>query len=328
MLCPRTFRIVPAVFVAWLSVTNADATGIRTTALTGAPVLVVIENENPRSLKRSDPLARLILAELENTWQRYGIRMVNGESVAADIGLSFPDRPSRSDLLYALRRMAESRKVEHRHYGWVLLKVLVSARQLAQETIVTILLAGEIRDPRFPREFYGSLEMPRERIPVPHGCLASAACITEAVSDSTRKVTSRLGGDLAYKLAPLLPLPQEGTRGPNSRSGAVPTLYSLNLTGFDDIEALTLAGVIREELPGAMYMDLVEKTPELRRYDVFSTARAIKLEEWLVKQLRDHMGFDVRSEVLVQLQGNSIIVDKLVPTPDRPVSADERKRFN
>ena len=49
----------------------------------------------------------------------------------------------------------------------------------------------------------------------------------------------------------------------------------------------------------------------------------MKLEEWLYILLRD-MGFDDTQEILVQVQGTDIMVDKLIPTPDRPESTDEQ----
>ena len=42
--------------------------------------------------------------------------------------------------------------------------------------------------------------------------------------------------------------------------------------------------------------------------------------------MRD-MGFDTTLEVLIQFQGTDILIDNLYPTPERPKSKDESKRF-
>ena len=65
----------------------------------------------------------------------------------------------------------------------------------------------------------------------------------------------------------------------------------------------------------------------MRRYEYHTTDKALKLEEWLFILLTD-MGFDAEREVLVQVDGTSIKIDKLTPTPRRPRSADKRRRLD
>ena len=77
-----------------------------------------------------------------------------------------------------------------------------------------------------------------------------------------------------------------------------------------------------DEFPGYEAHDLINKSPTVRRYNYLTTAKAYKLEEWLYILLRD-MGFDTTSDVLIQVQGTEVMVDKLIPTPDRPESPNE-----
>ena len=104
------------------------------------------------------------------------------------------------------------------------------------------------------------------------------------------------------------------------------TPYTVTLRYFDDREALTIVGVMAEEFPGYDTHNLINKSAVIRRYEYVTTAKAVKLEEWLYILLRD-MGFDEKSEILVQVQGTEIMIDKLIPTPGRPESPDEEKRF-
>ena len=80
------------------------------------------------------------------------------------------------------------------------------------------------------------------------------------------------------------------------------------------------------EFPGFESVELTKKSSTVRRYSYLTSTKATKLEEWLYILLRD-MGFDAKREFLVQVQGTEIIVDKLIPAPDRPASPDETKRF-
>ena len=96
---------------------------------------------------------------------------------------------------------------------------------------------------------------------------------------------------------------------------------------FNNQEALTLVGVMAEEFPGYNGHDLIDKSAAVRRYEYHTTAKASKLEEWLYILLTD-MGFNAEREVLVQVDGTNIKVDKLTPTPRRPRSEDERRRFD
>ena len=104
------------------------------------------------------------------------------------------------------------------------------------------------------------------------------------------------------------------------------TPYTVTLRYFEDREALAILRVMTDEFPGFESVELMKKTPTVRRYNYLTTAKATKLEEWLYILLRD-MNFDAKREFLVQVQGTEIIVDKLIPTPDRPASPDETKRF-
>ena len=89
----------------------------------------------------------------------------------------------------------------------------------------------------------------------------------------------------------------------------------------------TLLGVMAEEFPGYETHELVSKSAAIRRYLYSSTATAAKLEEWLIILLRD-MNFDVDRHIEIHMEGAEMTVEKLVPTPSRRESADERRRFN
>ena len=307
---------------------------------TNIPVLVMGEDEDPTTVKRSSDIFKRVIAELQGAMQRYGFRMIDEESVAADLGWQISDRRPKRQLIETIKDMGTSDQASHQVRAWVLFRIHAQAKQLDHAVRVMTRIDGEIYDAA-SNQLIDVFEMPRERYPAPHDCLESNICISEVVGDRAREIAGGLGDVLARKLERYSPPRQsDGRRGSTVTGGStgtggsthvgdghgMMTPYTLTLRYFEDREALTILRVMTEEFPGYESVELMKKTPTVRRYSYLTTAKATKLEEWLYILLRD-MGFDATREFLVQVQGTDIIVDKLVPTPNRPASPDEQKRF-
>ena len=305
---------------------------------TNIPVLVMGEDEDPTTVKRSSDIFKRVIAELQGAMQRYGFRMIDEESVAADLEWRIPDRRPKRQLIETIKDMATSNKASHQVRAWVLFRIHAQAKQLDHAVRVMTRIDGEIYDAA-SNQLVDVFEMPRERYPAPHDCLQSEICISETVGDRAREIAGGLGDVLARKLERYSPPRASDSRrgtavtGGSGGSGHVGsahglmTPYTLTLRYFGDREALTIIRVMTDEFPGFESIELMKKSSTVRRYNYLTTAKAAKIEEWLYILLRD-MGFNAKREFLVQVQGTDIIVDKLIPTPDRPVSHDERKRFN
>ena len=306
---------------------------------TNIPVLVMGEDEDPNSVKRSSDIFKRVIAELRGAMQRHGFRMIDEESVAVDLGWEITERRPKHELIETIKLMGKSNQASHQVRAWVLFRIHAQAKELSFSTKVQTRIDGEIYDAA-SNQFLDTFEMPREEYPAPKDCLESSVCISEVVGDRAREIAGGLGEVLARKLTRYSPPRQGGASGTavtgSTGSGSsthtdaghgMQTPYTLTLRYFEDREALTIVGVMAEEFPGYETHDLINKSPTVRRYTYLSTAKAFKLEEWLYILLRD-MGFDARSDVLVQVQGTEITVDKLLPTPERPESPDESQRFN
>ena len=308
---------------------------------TNIPVLVMSEDEDPTTVKRSSDIFKRVIAELQGAMQRHGFRMIDEESVAADLGWEIADRRPKHQLVETIKLMSKSNKASHQVRAWVLFRIHAQAKQLSFSTKVQTRIDGEIYDAA-SNQFLDTFEMPREEYPAPKDCLENKVCITEVVGDRAREIAGGLGEVLARKLARYSPPRRSSGSGTGSGGTAVTggsgggthtgaghglmTPYTVTLRYFDDGEALAIVGVMAEEFPGYETHDLIGKSPTVRRYNYLSTAKVFKLEEWLYILLRD-MGFDAKNDVLIQVQGTEITVDKLIPTPDRPESPDEAKRF-
>ena len=307
------------------------------------PVLVVGEDEDKTTVKRSSDIFKRVLAELKHGMKRTGFRMVDEESVAVDLGWKVKDRRPKTELLEVAKLMTKSGKASHRVRAMVLFRIHAAAKSLGSLTKVQTRIDGEIYD-IVSNEFIDTFEMPRQEYPAPADCLDSKLCITEVVGDKAREIAGSLGVVLARKLARYHDVSSGGGRsaggatggavtgdGGGSGAGAgsghgMQTPYTVTLRYFERREALTIIGVMADEFPGYRSHTLMSQDPAVRKYEYVTSAKPHKMEEWLTILLGD-MNFDPDKEVAILIRGSEVIVEKIVPTPDRPKSEDEKKRF-
>ena len=310
---------------------------------TNIPVLVMSEDQNPHTVKRSSNIFKRVIAELQESMQRHGYQIIDEESVAVDLGWTISDRRPKRELIERMKLMPKSGKASHQVRAWVLFRIFAYSQKLSFATKVRTRIEGEIYNAE-TNQFYGKFEWPDTaagqgseiEYPAPRDCLA--LCISEVVGDRAREIAGSLGDTLAKKLQRYSSPRGSGTRtgggtavtGGGTTAGdaghGMITPYTVAFRYFKNQEALAIMGVMTEEFPGYRNRELISKSATVRRYKYLTSAKAFKLEEWLYILLRD-MGFDTENEVLVSVSGSNILVDKLIPTTDRPESPDEKKRF-
>ena len=332
-LRPVARAALPA--LAALGLTACAGTGA-VTRYADVPVLVVGEDEDRTTVKRSSDLFKRVLAELKHAMKRTGFRMVDEEAVAADLGWKIKDRRPKRELIEVAKLMTKSGKASHRVRAMVLFRIHATAESVGGAAKVRIRLDGEIYDV-VSNEFIDTFEMPRREYPAPADCLESKVCITEIVGDRAREIAGSLGVVLARKLARYrdASVGGGGTRrdevtggrtGTGGSGHGMQTPYTVTLRYFDRREALTIMGVMADEFPGYRSHTLISQAPAVRKYEYVTSAKPRKMEEWITILLGD-MHFDPDREVAILFRGSEITVEKIVPTPRRPKSEDERARF-
>ena len=303
------------------------------------PVLAVGEDEDKTTVKRSSDIFKRVIAELRHGMKRTGFRMIDEESVAVDLGWEIRDRRPKMELIQLAKMMTKSGKANHRVRAVVLFRVHAAAKQLSGLTKVQTRIDGEIYD-IVSNEFIDTFEMPRQEYPAPADCLQNKLCISEIVGDRAREIAGSLGVVLARKLARYRDVSAGGSAG-GGGGGAVTgdgvdatrgaghgmqTPYTVSLRYFDRREALTIIGVMADEFPGYKSHTLISQDPAVRKYEYVTSAKPHKMEEWITILLGD-MNFDPDKEVTILIRGADVTVEKIVPTPDRPRSDDEKARF-
>ena len=234
----------------------AGAPAAAQTEYNDVPVLVVGEDEDKTTVKRSSDIFKRVLAELKHGMKRTGFRMVDEESVAVDLGWKVKDRRPKTELLEVAKLMTKSGKASHRVRAMVLFRIHAAAKSLGSLTKVQTRIDGEIYD-IVSNEFIDTFEMPRQEYPAPADCLDSKLCITEVVGDKAREIAGQPGRG-AGEEARALPRrferrPGGGRRGDRRRrrdrrragSGTghgMQTPYTVTLRYFERREALTIIG--------------------------------------------------------------------------------------
>ena len=279
------------------------ATADETSPGAGIPVLVVIDDEEPVLVKRSSGIAKRMLEALAGSMSSVGLRMVDAESVAGDLGREIPDRIATRKLLNILKDMGESDEAEHVHHAWVLLRLHVSARLRYDTASLRIRVNAEIRTAP-DGLFLDALEPPPVEYPIALGCLESPECVAEFAGERARDIADVLAENLSHRLRPFI-----GLSGAAIRTSR----YVLTLRNVPEVEAYIIAGTLASEFPGHRSLDLIRNSPgATRSYEYLTDATAAKLEQWFGILLRD-MGYDPGSDVTITLDRDSIVIERLEP---------------
>ncbi|WP_259783098.1 hypothetical protein [Aestuariispira ectoiniformans] len=293
---------------------------------TGIPVIVMGEDSDPASVKRSSDIYKRVLAALKGSMQRYDFRMVDEEFLAADLGWKVRDRRPKVELVQAAKLANSAGRGNLRSRAMVLFRIHATIKNLGFSNKITTRVDGEIYDIA-SNTFLDTFELAPAAYPAPADC--NSVCVSEVVGKKARTIAMNLGDVLGKKLAYLT----EGGQQQASAGGAskydqgLVTGYTLEMNAFDTREALTIVSVMAEEFPGYVSHDLLEKGSVVRKYEYLSRAPAVKLDEWLTILLTD-MGFDMDRQISLQVSNGRIILDKIVNTDERPRSEDETARYN
>ena len=302
---------------------------------TKIPVLVMGEDSDPASVKRSSDIFKRVLAGLKESMSRYGFRMMDEEFMAVELGWRITERRPKTELIEAAKLANSASKANTRSRAMVLFRVHATLKNLNFTNKVTTRIDGEIYDIN-NNNFLGTFELNPQAYPAPADC--DSICISEVVGAKARVIAEDLGNILAKKLDYLHGDQTVGNTtsvGSNAGNGSVPSYaesnipnnYTVNLKYFDTRESLSIIGVMADEFPGYKSHELLSKGSVNRSYEYVSIAKSTKLEEWLSILLID-MGYDIDRHIEIIIQGNDILVTKLNATPERARSEDETKRFN
>ena len=297
-------------------------------------VLVAGEDEDLGTVRRSDEIFQGVIDELKGVLSRAGFHVIDEDAVAVGLGWKIRDRRPRMDLIGLAKDMNQSDKAAHHVRALVLFSIhVVYDHSPYSHTRILVRLRANIYDLASSR-FIDTHHPKEELYKVSPLCRHRDGCKSEA-GRKARDLAPAFGAGLATKLARYRDVAASGggTRKgdvgvikPAGSGHGIETPYTVTFNYFDRREAVTIVAVMADEFPGYRSHRLMRTDQAVRKYSYRTTAKPAKLEEWLTVLLAD-MNFDPDKEIRIAIDGTDITVDKIVPTPDRPRSADERAIF-
>lgn len=284
-----TGRMVLAALLAFMA-----ASALMTPALgaqTNIPVLVVADDENPRSVKRSSPIFKRVIARVNEELFAKGFRVMDEDFLAAETSWKITDRRSKSELVKAAKAANKTALGALHSRALVLLRINAAAKDqgFAKEAMVRV--EGELYDLE-SNQFLGAFDGARDSFSVPASC--GGPCLNELVGDRARELAEPLADVLTTKLLALSVDRVSGLGGDLSPNGGDPrcqsmaSSYTLMLNGFDLASSREIIETMTGEFPCVVSHDRLPDGPgNVARYGYVSTATRAKLESWLTILLLD-----------------------------------------
>lgn len=286
---------------------------------TNIRVLVMGEDGDPRSMKRSSAAFRKVLSEMKKSIGSHGFRMVDEEAVAADLGWNITERRPKIELMQTMKTMNMSKSASNHARAMAVFSINARMKKMSFGNQVSILIDGELYDIK-SNQFLNSFEIPRKSYPAPAGC--SATCASDAIRDNAGDIAAGVAEVLGIQLAHLQPASNAQNSG---NEGGLNVPYTITMKRLSTSESIGIINTMAGEFPGYVSHDLLDKNPAVRRYSYTTSAKTAKLEEWMNILLGD-MGMKPGRDVQVMMNGTSIIMERVVgnPVPQKKTGS----RFN
>ena len=274
-------------------------------------ILIIADDQDVQSTKRSNRYAKHVLTVLQSGMTHAGFHVLVEEAIASDLGWNIRDRRKKTILFRIVKLMSKSGKAEHQIRAMVLYRVFMESTNLDSGLKVEVRIEGEIYD-HLSNKIVDSAKPPSlARRVTTQGGECDDTCRSE-VNKLVEQAAGLLVDKLGKKLARYI------------EKGFLDRNYTVTLQYFDQREALAIIGVMADEIPGYKTHTLISQQAVVRKYAYATTAKPNNMEEWLTILLKD-MNFNPDKEITFLIKGNEITINKILPTPRRPRSRNEKK---
>ena len=277
------------------------------------PILVMGEDSDPKSVRRSSDIFRRVISSLQEQMSRYDFYVVDEEILAVEMGWQVRERRPKTELIQVVQLANQSGDPRLQVRAMAVFKIRAAALNVGFATKAMVRVTGDIYDWE-ARRFIGSWEAPRMEFPAPANC--TGICIEEVVGDKARDVAATVGDVLRKKLAYL-------TRGAGAAAGTAPatgtgsatgpgltTTYAFTFRNFTTREILEITEVMENEFPHYVRSRAPSGDTARMDYGYVSKAPSHKIYKWINILLMD-MGLDPDSQVKLTMQRSAFQLDKL-----------------
>ena len=300
---------------------------------TDIPILIMGEDSDPMSVKRSSDIFRRVVSALQESMSRYDFYVLDEEMIAVELGFQVRERRPKTELMQVVQLVDQSRDPRLQVRAMVIFKIRAAAMDVGFAKKAMVRVTGDIYD-YAARRFIGSWEAPRMQFPAPANC--TGMCIQEVVGDKARDVAATVGDVLRKKLAYLTrgagaqaaaPVASTGGGSTGTSFGPAPgltTTYAITFKNFTTREILEITDVMQTEFPHYVRSRAPSGDTTKMIYGYVSKAPAEKIYKWMNILLMD-MGLDPDSQVKVMMHGSAMEIDKIFGSS--PVQTQGGSRF-
>jgi len=281
-------------------------------AATDIPVLVLGEDSDKKSVRRSSDIFRRVMAQMQEQMSRYNYHVVDEDMIAASLEWKMSDRRPKQELIEVAKLANQARDPRVYSRALVIFKIRAAAKSVGYATKAQVRIAGEVYDLESNR-FLGGWEAPRMTFPAPKDC--SGVCIQEVVGDNARDIAASVSDVLRKKLAHF-------SRGSGSKNGSfgggkdgLETTYAFTFRNFSTRQFYEFTEVMEKEFPKFVRAMSPQGDTAVMKYGYVSRAPGHKINKWVNTLLMD-MGMNPDSDTKVTIRGTAFDIDNIVGTPD------------
>lgn len=164
----------------------------------GIPIVVMAEDSDPNSVKRSSDIFRSLITELQGQMQRYDYYVIQEEFMGGKTERLVRDRRPKTELVQFMDLASKSWDATLSPRAMVLVKIRAAVKSMGFASMGQIRLNGSIYDVK-SKAYLGEWELPVREFPVPRRC--DAVCISEIVEGEARSIATILSDTLNKRLA-------------------------------------------------------------------------------------------------------------------------------
>lgn len=300
------------------------------------PVIVMPEDSDPKTVKRTSDINKRVMAELKQSMMNHGFRMIDEEMMAVELGWKVRDRRPKTELIKAAKLANKEANASLRSRALALYRIHAYKQDQGFANELKVRIDGELYDLQ-SNEFLGTYEIPLKSYSAPADC--NAPCISEEVGKHARDIATSIGEVLGRKLAYLSPSSGSGTSSTVSSSGDprcknMTTPFTLSMKRFDPKEANKLISVMtnkgnvsaNSKFPCYVRHNLLGREAAVQKYEYVSSATTAKLNQWISVILQD-MGLKPSEDVVMRVSGNEIFLEKVIERSE-PQDVPDDAKFN
>ena len=276
---------------------------------TDIPVLVLGEDSDQRSVKRSSDIFRRVITEIQSQMSAYNFDVKDEHAIGATLDWKFKDRRPKQELIEIAKLANKSGKPSVYSRALVTFKIMAAAKNISFATKAQVRIAGEVYDVESNR-FLGSFEAPTMVFPAPKDC--KGMCLHEVVGEHARDMAAAVGDVMRKKLAYMArgSTSATGSSGYSGSSANLENTFGFVFRNFKTSETHEITEIMEKEFPKYVRTLPPQGSGPVLRYGYVTRAPQHKIYKWMNILLAD-MGIDPDNDVNITMRGTEVTIEKL-----------------